>query len=216
MAERLLRDFPGLDNRDIGIFQHAPRAHRVRSTGQDDAFRAPAQHRLDKLFFLVRRVVGVAEKQLQAGIFERVGDAPRGVGKVGIVDRWHQRRNEAGAPGRQAAGRLVKHVAECIDGIHDPLARFLRDAGILPKSPRDCHRGYADIFGDLGHRQLLDVSRRAVRPAPGWFFSLCPHTYRLPQTPRGFEQGSPIKLSLPSHNRKVAHSRAARIAKGYL
>jgi hypothetical protein len=158
VIDRVSGNFPGLDDRNSCLVKHAPGSRRVRSTGQDDALRAPAQHRLDQLLLLLGRIVGIAEEQLQPGILKRIGDAACGVGKIRIVDRGHEGGDEAGSSRRKTAGRLVEHVTERIDSIHDALARLLRHACVLAKSTRNGHGGHADMFGDLCHRQLLKVA----------------------------------------------------------
>ena len=96
MANRSLRQIPGFNHRNAAVLQKLAAARCVPAAGDDNGFGSAPQHGFDQAFFLLDRVVGVAQKQLAARTLQRIGQPARRIGKVGIVDRGDEGRHKTG------------------------------------------------------------------------------------------------------------------------
>ena len=66
------------------------------STGKNDAFRAPSQHRFKNCFFALGGEIGRSQEQLKAILDQYFRYAAGRLSEIGIVDGGYQRRNEPG------------------------------------------------------------------------------------------------------------------------
>ena len=99
--------------------------------GQDDRLRPPLQESADEVLFAVQRIFGVAEQHLQAGDVEDLGHAAHRVGEVRVVERGHERRDEARATGGEHSRRRVRHIAGLLHDLEDAVPRLPRDGASL-------------------------------------------------------------------------------------
>jgi len=67
VAERLLRQVPGLDDRNVGAPEQRPRSLGMCASGQHDRLGPALQEGADEVLFARQGIFGVAEQHLQAG-----------------------------------------------------------------------------------------------------------------------------------------------------
>src|SRR5207247_8334592 len=102
-------------------------------------------------------------------------------GEVDGVDERDEHADEAGAPGREAAGTAIRCVPLVTDHLRDELARLGRDVAAAVEHPRDGRDRDAGNLRDLADRHPRGaVDTRRLRH---WFIEARSGTFRKPRPP---------------------------------
>ena len=114
----------GVDGRHIAPRQQSGQIGMVVLAHQDQ----PVDPALDEFFdlpeFLFHIVIGTGQQQSIAAGLQLLLDCGGGAGEIAVGQGRKHRADGRRAFGGQSAGRAVRHPAEPVDGLVDPLAQF--------------------------------------------------------------------------------------------
>src|SRR5262249_3129607 len=160
-----------LDDRRALLAETAQDARVAAGRGDDDAVDPHALEKLQVLLLRSRVVVAVAEHDVVPGILGDGLDVLRDRGVERVLDVSDEQPGELSTPGTEAAGDLVRDVADFPRGVQDRPARLLGGvAGAGQNAPGGCHRDTGplrDIGDGNHHAPPAGISLSRATDAPG-------------------------------------------------
>ncbi len=149
-VDRLAIGVHDLDHRDAGRGEHRAGGLGMLEPGDDDPRRAPGEHLVEHPLLALRAVVGDADHGLQRRLVEHLGNAGQHLGEHHVAERRDDHRDEIDPVGGEAAGDLVRDVAEPPRSLGHPGAGRLAHLAAAAENPT--HRHLADA------RRLRDIA----------------------------------------------------------
>src|SRR5262249_38101858 len=107
----------------------------------DNSLGPAAKHCLDEALFVLDRIIGVSEQELDAAGLEHFRDSAGRIRETPVVDRRDQRRDESRAPRHETLCRQIEYISDFLDGFYDTLTGLWRNRCTVAKCPRYRHGG---------------------------------------------------------------------------